>query len=57
MTFIGFGFVLAFLNKYGYSAIGTSLLIGSIALEWGAITNGFFRNLWRDEWDKTEMNL
>lgn len=37
MTFIGFGMLMTFLKRYGYSAFGLNLLIAAIAYEWGTL--------------------
>jgi ammonium transporter Rh len=42
MIFFGFGFLMTFLRRYGYSAIGYSFLMGCIAVQWSLILNVFF---------------
>ena len=37
MTFIGFGLLMTFLKRYGYSAFGLNLVIAAIAYEWGTL--------------------
>lgn len=34
MIFIGFGFLMTFLRKYGYGAIGLNMMIAAITLQW-----------------------
>ncbi|GAB0093007.1 ammonium transporter Rh type A [Sergentomyia squamirostris] len=42
MIFIGFGFLMTFLKKYGYSATGFNLLVASLMVQWALIARGFF---------------
>ena len=42
MMFIGFGFLMTFLKKYGYSAVGLNFLIAAIVLQWATLCQGFF---------------
>ncbi|XP_065191687.1 ammonium transporter Rh type A-like [Sycon ciliatum] len=42
MMFIGFGFLMAFLARYGYSSIGLNFLVGSFVLQWATLVLGFF---------------
>jgi len=39
---IGFGFLLAFLRKYGFSAIGYTLLLTAFTVQWTILVVGFF---------------
>ncbi|VDM56648.1 unnamed protein product [Angiostrongylus costaricensis] len=41
MIFVGFGFLMTFLKRYGYSAVSVNLLLGCFTIEWSIITNGF----------------
>ncbi|XP_055342559.1 ammonium transporter Rh type A-like [Paramacrobiotus metropolitanus] len=50
MVFIGFGFLMTCLKKYGYSAVGMTFLVAAFVLQWGTILRGFYRlaeNSWR----------
>uniref|UniRef100_A0A1L8DUL9 Putative ammonium transporter rhbg n=1 Tax=Nyssomyia neivai TaxID=330878 RepID=A0A1L8DUL9_9DIPT len=42
MIFIGFGFLMTFLKKYGYSATGFNLLVASLMIQWALIARGCF---------------
>jgi ammonium transporter Rh len=37
MIFVGFGFVIAWLKKCGYTAVGMNLYLGAFVLQWGAL--------------------
>ena len=34
MIFVGFGFLMTFLKKYGYSAVGYNFLLATLSLQW-----------------------
>ena len=40
MIFVGFGFLMTFLKKYGFSSVGLNLLIASFAIEWAMLLSG-----------------
>ena len=40
MMFIGFGFLMTFLKKYGYSAVSVNFLIASLVIQWHIIVKG-----------------
>ncbi|XP_037807424.1 ammonium transporter Rh type B [Lucilia sericata] len=42
MIFVGFGFLMTFLRKYGYSATGYSLFLASLVVQWSVLIKGFF---------------
>jgi ammonium transporter Rh len=42
MMFIGFGFLMTFLKKYGYSAVGYNFLLAALAIQWSFFTNAFW---------------
>ena len=42
MLFAGFGLLLTFLRKYGFSAMGYNFLISALVIEWSTIMQGFF---------------
>ncbi|OXB62878.1 hypothetical protein ASZ78_003044 [Callipepla squamata] len=41
MIFIGFGFLMTFLKKYGFSSVGINMLIAAFGLQWGTLMQGF----------------
>ncbi|PSN37449.1 Ammonium transporter Rh type B [Blattella germanica] len=44
MVFIGFGFLMTFLKRYGFSAIGFNFLIAALNVQWSILINGFFHH-------------
>ncbi|XP_008498048.1 ammonium transporter Rh type A [Calypte anna] len=42
MIFVGFGFLMTFLKKYGFSSIGLNMLIAAFGLQWGTLMQGFW---------------
>ncbi|XP_037374622.2 ammonium transporter Rh type A [Talpa occidentalis] len=44
MIFVGFGFLMTFLKKYGFSSVGINLLIAALGLQWGTIAQGLLHS-------------
>uniref|UniRef100_A0A0N5AJM8 Ammonium_transp domain-containing protein n=1 Tax=Syphacia muris TaxID=451379 RepID=A0A0N5AJM8_9BILA len=42
MMFIGFGFLMTFLRRYGYSAVSVNMLLSCLVIQWGIIVRGFW---------------
>ncbi|VDD85449.1 unnamed protein product, partial [Enterobius vermicularis] len=42
MIFIGFGFLMTFLRRYGYSAVSINMLLSCFVIQWGIIVRGFW---------------
>ena len=42
MIFIGFGFLMTFLKKYGLSAVSLNMMCAVVCLQWATLVNGFF---------------
>ena len=40
MIFVGFGFLMTFLKRYGFSAVGFNFLIAAMAIQWSAFLSG-----------------
>lgn len=40
MIFVGFGFLMTFLRKYGYSSVGYNFFISALAIQWYTIVSG-----------------
>lgn len=43
MLFGGFGFLMTFLKRYGFSAVGFTMLITVIVTEWSILLFGLMR--------------
>ncbi|ELU18387.1 hypothetical protein CAPTEDRAFT_137751 [Capitella teleta] len=41
MMFIGFGFLMTFLKKYGLSSVGENMMLAAFVLQWATIIGGF----------------
>ncbi|XP_069742796.1 ammonium transporter Rh type B-like isoform X2 [Narcine bancroftii] len=44
MIFIGFGFLMTFLKRYGFSSVGFNLLIAAFGLQWGTLMQGWLHH-------------
>ncbi|XP_020893447.1 ammonium transporter Rh type A isoform X1 [Exaiptasia diaphana] len=45
MIYIGFGFLMTFLRKYGYSAVGYNFFIAALVCQWATILSGVFNQI------------
>ena len=41
MIFVGFGFLMTFLRRYGYGAVGFNFLLAALAIQWAILCQGF----------------
>ncbi|XP_041109343.1 ammonium transporter Rh type A [Polyodon spathula] len=53
MIFIGFGFLMTFLKRYGFSSVGINMLLAAMGLQWGILVQGF----WHLHNGKIEINI
>ncbi|NWV39260.1 RHAG protein, partial [Grantiella picta] len=53
MIFVGFGFLMTFLKKYGFSSVGFNMLIAAFGLQWGTLMQGF----WHTEGGRIAVNV
>lgn len=44
MIFIGFGFLMTFLKKYGFSSVSFNLLTASLGIQWAMIVRGLLHS-------------
>ena len=48
MIFIGFGFLMTFLRKYGHSSVGLNFLVAALVIQWHLLCGGFFHQAWEE---------
>ncbi|EEC15610.1 ammonium transporter, putative [Ixodes scapularis] len=42
MVYVGFGYLMTFLKRYGYGAVGYTLLLSAIVLQWAVLMRGIW---------------
>lgn len=52
MIFIGFGFLMTFLKKYGFSSVSYNFIVSAIAIQWSIIVGGFIVMVHHNSWNK-----
>ena len=57
MVYIGFGFLMTFLRRYGYSAVGFTFLLGCFAFQWAILCRGFFESLLTNNWHRIPLRV
>lgn len=46
MVFVGFGFLMVFLQRYGFSSVGFTFLLAAFALQWSTLIQGFLHSFY-----------
>ncbi|XP_051055017.1 ammonium transporter Rh type B isoform X2 [Phodopus roborovskii] len=44
MVFVGFGFLMVFLQRYGFSSVGFTFLVATFTLQWATLVQGFLHS-------------
>ncbi|PFX22508.1 ammonium transporter Rh type A-like [Stylophora pistillata] len=57
IVFMGVGFLMTFLKKYGYSGVGYNFFIAALLSQWGAIINGCFNQIYINGKDHIEIGI
>ena len=57
MIYIGFGFLMTFLKKYGYGSVGYNFFIAALVAQWSTIINGFFNQICLDGNDNIKVSM
>ena len=57
MMFVGFGFLMTFLRRYGYGSVGFNFLIAAYVLEWALLVRGWFTSSISDSHGKFEIGV
>ncbi|KAM5291789.1 ammonium transporter Rh type C [Ctenodactylus gundi] len=45
MLFVGFGFLMTFLQRYGFGAVGFNFLLAAFGIQWALLMQGWFHHL------------
>ena len=45
MIVVGFGFLMTFLKRYGWSSLGFNFLFTGFTIQWGILVAGWFHHL------------
>lgn len=48
MIFVGFGFLMTFLKRYSFGAVGFNFLIAAFGIQWALLMQGWFHSLEKD---------
>lgn len=57
MIFIGFGFLMTFLKRYAHSALGYTMYLSSLAIQYSILINGFFHCLFKNSWHEITLDI
>lgn len=44
MIFVGFGFLMTFLKRYGYGSVGFNFLLAAFVLQWATLVGGYLKS-------------
>lgn len=44
MIFVGFGFLMMFLKRYGFGAVGFNFLLAAFGIQWALLMQGWFHS-------------
>jgi len=44
MIFVGFGFLMMFLKRYGFGAVGFNFLVAAFGIQWALLMQGWFHS-------------
>lgn len=48
MIFVGFGFLMTFLKKYGYSSMGFNFVLAAFSVQWATLVQGWLHGMKED---------
>lgn len=57
MIFVGFGFLMTFMQRYSFSAVGFNFFIAALTIQYAILINGFFRCFFAGTWDTITVSL
>ncbi len=56
MMFVGFGFLMTFLKRYGFSSVGLNLMLGAFVIQWAMLMSSFL-HMGVDGHEKAHINI
>jgi len=58
MIFVGFGFLMTFLKRYSYGAVGYNMFISALVLQWATLMGGWLETAFEGgEFEKISLDL
>ena len=57
MIYVGFGFLMTFLKKYGYGAVGYNFFIAALVTQWGTIVTGSLNQIYAEGHEHIELSI
>lgn len=57
MIFVGFGFLMTYLQKYNFNSVVYNFLIASLCIQYTILINGFFHCLFHDSWHTINLDI
>ena len=57
MIFVGFGFLMTFLRRYGFSALTYNFMIAAFSIQWGGYLLHLFGNFWDQDKEDIPVKL
>lgn len=57
MIYVGFGFLMTFLKKYGYGAVGYNFFIAALITQWGTIVTGCLNQIYAEGHEHIELSI
>lgn len=57
MIYVGFGFLMTFLKKYGYGAVGYNFFIAALVAQWATFVLGIFHQMEAEGLEHIQVNI
>jgi ammonium transporter Rh len=57
MIFFGFGYLMTFMSRYGLGAVGFTMMIAVVGIQYGILVEGFFKNMFHDKWGYVHVDM
>jgi len=57
MMYVGFGYLMTFLKKYGYSSVGYNFFLTAFVIQWSILVAGFFINVHHQSYHHIEISV